>query len=181
VTADLELSPASRSDNSSYRHLEKSSPKHFHSASRYVLHSALSLRTLHYRRETRTTVGERLGDELGELLRKRLSDDDKKSSSATADLKLSPASCSDNSLNTERRRQEVELSDGQPRAESSIALGQQLVPPLVDERSEALSFGIERIASPGIFLSALSTVGERLGRLSVRDLDTSWESCWASD
>jgi hypothetical protein len=151
VTDGLELSPASRSDNSSYRHLEKSSPKHFHSASRYVLHSALSLRTLHYRRETRTTVGERLGDELGELLRKRLSDDDKKSSSATTDLKLSPASRLDNSSNTERRRQEAELSDSGPRAESSIALGHQLVPALGEKLSEALSLGIEICAALGAF------------------------------
>jgi hypothetical protein len=173
VTADQELSPASRSDNSLYRHLEKSSAKHFHSVSRYVLHSALSLRTLHSRRETRTTVGERLGDELEELLRKRLSDDDKKSSSATADLKLSPASRSDNSSNTERRRQEVELSDRQSRAESSIARGHQLVPPRGDERSEALSFEIEMSA-------ALGAVSQH-SPLSASVSDTSWESCCASD
>jgi hypothetical protein len=64
-------------------------------------------------------------------------------------------------LVTERRRQEVELSDRRPRAESSIALGQRLVPPLGEEPSETLSLGIERSAS---FRSlSLSTVGERLG------------------
>jgi hypothetical protein len=102
--------------------LETSAAKHFHSGSSELLHPAFSLRTLHSRRASRTTVGERLGHELGELLGKRLSADAEKLSAVTDGLELSPASRSDNSSNTELSVRKVSDEDEKLGSATHLAL-----------------------------------------------------------